>query len=224
MLPFHIIKNYLLKRRSATSHNLVYLALGYCPPPKFLPSAKTSDMPNSVIRNLLRNIIRLIKLQKEFIMANVNDYATGKVIADMKLGLYLLKFVRIPLIGQFIGNKMLKSIKKYDPQLVNMADVSKLIRDSKRCAVGERVCRMLDKNSEFTEGVFLDELAEAMVKAGKAEYVKKEEAINALEKYPKNPLILSKVEGKYMDLCRTSPSTTCIYWNMQKCGLKCLNI
>lgn len=161
--------------------------------------------------------------KKEFIMANVNDYATGKVVSDLKLALYILKFVRTPLIGPFIGKQILKGIRKYEPKLANMDKVLKLIRNSKKCAVGERVCRVLDKNSEFTEGVFLDELADAMVKSGKAEYVKKEEAINTLKKYPKNPLIISKVEGKYVDLCRTSPSTTCIYWNMQRCGLKCLN-
>ena len=157
-------------------------------------------------------------------MANVNDYATGKVVRDLKLALYLLKFVRIPLIGYFIGKQMLKSIKKYEPKLADMDEVSKLIRKSKKCAAGERVCRVLDKNSEFTQGVFLDELADAMVKSGKANYVEKEDAINTLEKYPKNPLILSKVGGKYRDLCRTSPGTTCIYWNMERCGLKCLNL
>ena len=42
-----------------------------------------------------------------------------------------------------------------------------------------------------------------MVKAGKARYVEKEEAIKTLKKYPENPLVLAKVSNKYMEICRS---------------------
>lgn len=155
-------------------------------------------------------------------MADVNDYITGKILTDVKLSLFSLKLVKIPIVGSLIGKELLKRIRKFEPKLIDMKMVSNLIQESKKCAVGERVCRVIHKNSEFTESVFLGELAEGMVKIETARYVTKEEAINTLKKYPNNPLILSKVSDKYMEICRSLPKK-CIYWNMEKFGLKCLN-
>ncbi|ODS42177.1 MAG: hypothetical protein MSIBF_02245 [Candidatus Altiarchaeales archaeon IMC4] len=154
-------------------------------------------------------------------MANVNDYATGRVIRETRLAGLLLRFVKAPIAGDLIGKKLLAGTGKYEPRLLNIAEASKLIRQSGKCAAGERVCRVIYKDSEFTESVFLDDLADGMVNAGKAKYVAKEEAIDTLKKYPDNPLILSKVSGRPLELCRSSPDV-CIYWNMEKCGLMCL--
>ena len=96
-----------------------------------------------------------------------------------------------------------------------------LIQNSENCAAGERICRAIYKNSDFTESIFLDELAEGLVSVGKAKYVAKEEAMNILKEYSNNPLILSKISGKYMELCCSSPDV-CVYWRMERCGLKCL--
>jgi len=52
-----------------------------------------------------------------------------------------------------------------------------------------------------------------MTNAGKARYVENEEDINTLKKYLKNPLILSKVSNKYMEICRSYPED-CVYYNM----------
>jgi hypothetical protein len=49
----------------------------------------------------------------------------------------------------------------------------------------------------------------------------KEKAIDTLAKYKKNPLVVSTVSGKPVELCRTSPET-CVYWNMEKRDLVCL--
>ena len=155
-------------------------------------------------------------------MANVNDYTTGRILIDTKRALYSLKFVKIPIIDSLIGKELLKRIRKFEPELKDIKTASKLIQESKKCAVGERVCRAIHKNSELTESVFLDELAEGMIKVGKARYVAKEEAINTLKKYPNNPLILSKVSDKHMEICRSLPKK-CVYWNMERCGLKCLD-
>lgn len=155
-------------------------------------------------------------------MANINDYITGKILTDTKQALYFLKFVKTPVFGSLIGRELLTRIRKFEPKLIDMETASIFIQESKKCAVGERVCRAIHKNSNLTESVFLDELAEGMVKVGKARYVTKEEAINTLKKYPTNPLILSKVSSKYMEICRSSPRK-CVYWNMERCGLKCLN-
>ncbi len=154
-------------------------------------------------------------------MATVKDYKSGKVLTDTKLAFLLLKFVNVPVINFVIKKVLFKGTGKFHPKLINIKTASELIKNSNKCATGERVCRILYQNSEFTESVFLDELAEGMVNAKKAKYVTCEEAISTLKKYPENPLILSKVSGKYMEICRSSPAT-CIYWSMERCGLKCL--
>jgi hypothetical protein len=155
-------------------------------------------------------------------MANVNDYITRKVLIDTKLALRYLKFVKIPIIGYLIGKKLLNKIKEFEPKLIDLKTASKLIQETEKCAAGERVCRAIHKNSEYTESVFLDELAEGMLKAGKARDVTKEEALNNLKKYLNNPFILSKVSGKDMEICPSSPGE-CVYWNMERYKLKCLN-
>jgi hypothetical protein len=155
-------------------------------------------------------------------MANVNDYTTGKILTHTRQALYFLKFIKIPIVGSLIRKELLKKIRIFEPKQIDMEMALKLIQESKKCAVGERVCRVIHKNSELTESVFLDELAEELTEVGKARHVTKEEAINTLKKYPINPLILSKVSEKYMEICRSSPRK-CVYWNMEKCGLQCLN-
>lgn len=154
-------------------------------------------------------------------MATVNDYTSGKILKDVKLTNYSLKLARIPIIDSWIKNKIFDKTKNFEPLLINIDDASKLIHESEHCAVGERVCRAITKDSEFTESVFLDELAEGMVKAQKARYVEKEEAISTLKKYPKNPLILAKVSNKYMEICRSYPKD-CVFYNMQRHKIKCL--
>lgn len=155
-------------------------------------------------------------------MATVNDYTTGRVLEDTKLALLLLKFINIPTLGKLIGKILISRTEKHKPKLLNIEKATELIQNSKKCAVGERICRTIHQNSEFTESVFLDELADELDRVGKAKYVTKEEAINTLKKYPKNPLILSKVSGEYIEICRSLP-IKCVYWRMEKCGIRCLN-
>jgi len=60
-----------------------------------------------------------------------------------------------------------------------------------------------------------------MVEAGQAKYVTKEEAFAVMDKYESHPIIISKVSGKYSEICRTWPEK-CLYWNMEKKGLHCI--
>jgi len=155
-------------------------------------------------------------------MANVDDYATGKILTITRLALHSLKFVNIPIAGYLIRKKLLKKVKSFEPRLIDMAEASELIRRSEKCAVGGRVCGELHRNSELAESVFLNELAEGMVKSGKARYVTEKEAINTLKKYHGKPLIVSRISGGYMEICRSLPEV-CVYWRMEKCGITCLD-
>ncbi len=122
-------------------------------------------------------------------MPTIDNYTSGKVLKNVKLALYFLKLVKIPFLGNQIRKGLLKKIIVTEPKLIDINTSSTLIHESKKCAVGERVCRAMNKCSGFTESIFLDELAEGMTNAGKAIYVPKEDVIQTLQKYPKNPLI-----------------------------------
>ncbi len=154
-------------------------------------------------------------------MPTVKDYATGEVLSKARQVFTILESAEGPLNDTDIGNRLLREMQKIDPLTTGVKGASKFINESSACAVGARICREMNENSEFTETVFLDELADGMVKAGRAKYTTKEDAIRTLGKYPKNPLVVSKVSGKRMEVCR-SCLATCVYWNMEKHGLKCL--
>jgi hypothetical protein len=154
-------------------------------------------------------------------MANVDDYTSGRILEQAAQALEFLKSADDSLAGSEMGDRMLANIRPFQPRLLDMAEAEQRIQAADRCAVGPRACYPNNPEGEFTEAVFLDELAEGMVAAGKADMVSKEKAIAALAKYKKNPLVLSTVSGKPMELCRSSPET-CVGWNMEKRGLMCM--
>ncbi len=153
-------------------------------------------------------------------MHDVTYYTSGKAAADTKKGLFWLKFIKYPFIGSAIAKKLLEGTREFEPKVLDIAGASELIRRSEKCAVGERVCRTIHNNSEITESVFLDELAEGMVNAGMARYVPPEDAIGILKKYSGNhPLVLSQISKKPVEICCSSVEK-CIYWNMQRSNLR----
>ena len=148
-------------------------------------------------------------------MANVDDYTSGRILEQAAQALAFLKSADDSLAGSEHGERLLAIISAYQPRIIDMAQAEQQIRSAQQCAVGPRACHPNNPKAEFTEAVFLDELAEGMAATGKAEMVSKEKAIDTLAKYKKNPLVLSAISGKPMELCRSSPQT-CIYWNMEK--------
>ncbi len=154
-------------------------------------------------------------------MATVDDYTSGRIQQQAAQVLAFLTSADDSLAGSEKGEQIAAGIRTFQPQLIDMVEAAQRIRAARRCAIGPRVCYANDPEVEFTEAVFLDELAEGMAAAGKAELVGKEKAVSTLAKYEKNPLVLSTVSGKPMELCRSSRQT-CICWNMEKRGLMCL--
>ncbi|MHC1599097.1 MAG: hypothetical protein ACXQT0_05965, partial [Candidatus Methanofastidiosia archaeon] len=82
-------------------------------------------------------------------MADVNDYSTGKILRNVKLAFFLLKFAKTPIIGPLIKKGLLRKTKKFEPRKIDIITASKSIQRSNKCAVGERVCRAIHKKSEF---------------------------------------------------------------------------
>ena len=107
------------------------------------------------------------------------------------------------------------------PQKLTYEEATELIREARVCAVGPRVCMAVHTGAPPTEAVFLDELAEGMATPGKARRVTPTEGIANLDRYRKSPLIASKVSGKYAEICPTW-AKKCLYWNMEKHRLKCI--
>src|SRR3972149_10203228 len=101
-------------------------------------------------------------------MAEVEDYASGKILTHMKQAFSVYKSAKEPLTDSHIGELVLKELTKFEPRKIGLGEASRFIEESDRCAVGERVCNALHRKAEFAESVFLDELAEGMVEAGKA--------------------------------------------------------
>jgi hypothetical protein len=163
-----------------------------------------------------------ISVQRRSAMADVTDYKTGKLLKQVKEIFKLLESFKGSLAGSKLGERILGEVRKLHPKLMKDEQASELIQKARKCASGERVCRELHKEAPFTEAIFLDELAEAMVEIGKARYVTKQEAIEILGRYRENPLVVSVISGRPMELCRTWPER-CLYWHLEKHGLSCLD-
>ena len=155
-------------------------------------------------------------------MATIQEYVSGEVCEKIRQAFLIFNSVEGSLNESKVGKAMLNNVNKLEPKKLTIDESIKLIQESKQCAVGERVCRSLHKETPLTESVFLDELAAGMVEAGKARFVNKDEAMDNVRKYQKKPIIVSKVSGKYSEICPTWPKK-CLYWNMEKHKLKCIN-
>jgi hypothetical protein len=154
-------------------------------------------------------------------MATIEEYASGRSLPAIKEVLSMLRSSEESLAGSPAGKALLERFGPSDPTLVTTSDAAQVIRASTRCAVGEIGCSKLLPGGAFSETIFLDDLADAMIEAGKAKMVTKEEAAATLQVYARNPKVLSKVSGRPLKLCCTSPET-CLYWNMEKRGLECI--
>ena len=155
-------------------------------------------------------------------MATIEDYVSGKVCEQIAKSFAIFDAAGTSsLAGTRIGNILSENVGKLEPLKLTIDQAIRLIADARQCAVGPRVCQAVHTQTPLTESVFLDELAEGMVQAGKAKPVTKAEAIENLMAYQKHPIIVTKVSGKHAEICPTW-AKRCIYWNMEKHRLKCI--
>lgn len=122
---------------------------------------------------------------------------------------------------QELGRFIIAGVKEIAPMKVSIEQAAKLIAEARQCAVGPRLCQELFPDTPVCESVFLDELAEGMVQVGKARPVGKEEAVQILARQKGKPIVISKVEGAYQEICRTWHEC-CLFWNLEKKGVKCI--
>ena len=155
-------------------------------------------------------------------MGTIQDYTSGKILEKISKALVVFDTQNGPLGESVIGSRLLGKLHEFEPLVLTLPEAVKHILGSVQSATAIRVCRSLNPDSPATESVFLDDLAEAMVREGKAEFCSKEKAVKTLEKYPQYPLVLSRVSGFYQEICRSYPRQ-CIYWLAEQRGLKCLH-
>jgi hypothetical protein len=154
-------------------------------------------------------------------MGSIEDYSSGTILGSITRALDVLISVNMRPLDEKTLVRVMEKIRAFEPVCLSFAEASIFIRNASVLALGERVCRSLHPGSESTRSVFLDELAEAMIRSGLAEPVTAENAESALEQNSGHPLIISMVSGRYQEIC-ASHQPDCVYWIAEKKGLHCL--
>ena len=159
-------------------------------------------------------------------MTTINDYSNGKIIWHIKLLDFAIKLMKIPVAGGIIRREVERGIKRKRNRymLASMETLEELIENSIEIAIGPRICLDVHKDCEHpSRSVFLDELADALVKAGKAEKATKGDALRTLREGRLNghSCIVSDVSGKPMELCN-SCKDCCILWKLENSGVRCI--
>lgn len=154
-------------------------------------------------------------------MATIQEYQNGMAGKMVKLAVDLMQKKEGPLPECELRRQLIEHSKSMEPEIINLIRANEFIDQADSCAIGDRICYCEFEDVPQTCSIFLDELAQGLDQVGKAKLVSKEEAKEAIGKYVKHPIIITKVEGKYLEICRTHPKT-CLYWNMEKKGLKCV--
>lgn len=155
-------------------------------------------------------------------MTTIKEYTSGEICERIKQALSIMDAApKGQLNGTTVGQALLRNVRELEPRKMKVEEAIAMVRNSEKCAIGERVCRCLHRGSPLSETVFLDELAAGMVAAGKARFVDTDAAIDNVRKYHTGPVVVTKVSGKHAEICRTW-AKRCVYWNMEKHKLKCI--
>ena len=155
------------------------------------------------------------------IMATIEEYTEGTIQKGIRKTLIHFDTISTPVPDDEKSRHIRQKIDTFEPLLLTPDQAAISIRQAEAIALGERVCRALHPGSVYSESVFLDGLAVAMVRAGKARNAGVDEACKSLERCSGRPLIISKVSGKYQEICPSVPSE-CVYWRAVKKGIHCL--
>ena len=158
-------------------------------------------------------------------MSTVDDYASGRILEGVKKTEQMIdEFNRT---GNPEIKKVLKERSKGSKNRHFVADMNRLndlIENASEVAIGPRVCLEIhDDCNRPMEAVFLDELADTLVKAGKARRATKKEGYLVLKKGLEkgHPHVVSIVSGKPLELCNTC-TECCVLWKRERLGIECI--
>jgi len=162
-----------------------------------------------------------IILNNKAAMGTIEDYSSGRILASITKAVRFFDAPEESPTDKAQVIRIEEKIEAFKPKVISITEASAYSREAETVALGERVCRALHPESEFTESVFLDELAEAMIRAGKARVATADEAEASLKGNSRHPIIISMVSGKYQELC-PSNRQDCVYWRAEQRGMHCL--
>ena len=154
-------------------------------------------------------------------MATIEQYQSGKAAKMAKQAVEMIQSTEGAILATEQGEIITNNVRALKPLQLNEKQATGFIEKAQRCAVGERICKCMYPEARRSEAIFLDELAEAMVCAGKANFITKEDARSVIKRYPGFPIVISEVSGKYMEICRSWPEK-CVYWNMEQHHVRCI--
>lgn len=154
-------------------------------------------------------------------MPTTDDYRTGKIVEGIKKAEQVLGNREAFAAGDRGFERIREKIVAFRLVWIKAEKAVELIRRAEIVAVGERVCRALHPESPQTQTVFLDELAEAMAGAGKAEIVTAAEAEQLVNRQSHHRFIASKVSGRYLELCAAWPPD-CVFCKAERAGIRCI--
>ena len=152
-------------------------------------------------------------------MGTIEDYGSGRILKSIGKALQVIGAKS--LADDPAASHVAQKICEFEPVVVSITGAIAAIGDARTLAVGERVCRPLHPGSEVTGSVFLDELAEAMIDAGHARRASIEEAAQTLDAGKGHPLVMSKVSGRYLEIC-ASVREGCVFWQAERQGVRCI--
>ncbi|MBN1927950.1 MAG: hypothetical protein JW764_00180 [Chlorobiaceae bacterium] len=156
-------------------------------------------------------------------MPTTDDYRTGKIVEGIKKAEMVLDSRSALAAGDPAFERIREKIVAFRPVWVTAEQAVELIRRAEVIAIGERVCRALHPDSPETQSVFLDELAEAMVDANKAEVITVPEAMQIINRQSPHRIITSMVSGKYLELCAAWPPD-CVFCKAERVGIRCIGV
>ncbi|NTU91033.1 MAG: hypothetical protein HGA60_03890 [Chlorobiaceae bacterium] len=155
-------------------------------------------------------------------MGNIEDYQNGHILKSIGRALQTISNSAQGLDDTPESIRVKQKICEFEPTVLSFEKAIIAVRSARTIAIGERICRPLHQGSEFTESIFLDELAEAMTEAGHARSAGPAEAEQTLKTHSgKHPLVMSKVSGKYLEICASAPES-CVFWQAEKNGVRCM--
>lgn len=106
---------------------------------------------------------------------------------------------RWPILETDYGQVIYNEIQSFAPLRTNLEQAIQFIDQADICAVGERTCRCNYENAPYTETIFLNELAKALIEMGKAKMVSTLEAASTLKRYPGYPIMISKEKHQMVE-------------------------
>ncbi|NTU94364.1 MAG: hypothetical protein HGB29_09665 [Chlorobiaceae bacterium] len=150
-------------------------------------------------------------------MGTIEDYRSGRVLEGIEIALRMLDRDGEPYGISAERAHIEDKIRAFRPMVISEAAALDFVENARIVAIGTRVCHALHPDSPPSATVFLDELADAMIEAGKAVHATPEEAGNALKKRPRHPLVISMVSGAYREIC-ASYRPDCVFWRSAQQG------